>query len=110
MTLKEDKNKIKSCLYIVSTPIGNLGDITLRALKVLKKSNFILCEDTRVSKKLLSHYEIHTSLISNYKFNENKNLEKVVDIINKGQTVSLISDAGTPAISDPGKLLINRCI
>ena len=110
MTLKEDKNKIKSGLYIVSTPIGNLRDITLRALDILKKSNVILCEDTRVSKKLLSHYEIRTKLISNYKFNEKKNLEKVINIINQGKIVSLISDAGTPAISDPGKLLINRCI
>ncbi len=110
MTLKEDKNKIKSGLYIVSTPIGNLRDITLRALDILKKSNIILCEDTRVSKKLLSHYEIQTKLISNYKFNEKKNLEKVINIINQGKIVSLISDAGTPAISDPGKLLINRCI
>ena len=110
MTLKEDKNKIKSGLYIVSTPIGNLRDITLRALDILKKSNIILCEDTRVSKKLLSYYEIQTKLISNYKFNEKKNLEKVVNIINQGKIVSLISDAGTPAISDPGKLLINRCI
>ena len=110
MTLKEDKNKIKSGLYIVSTPIGNLRDITLRALDILKKSNIILCEDTRVSKKLLSHYEIRTKLISNYKFNEKKNLEMVINIINEGRIVSLISDAGTPAISDPGRLLINRCI
>ena len=110
MTLKEDKNKIKSGLYIVSTPIGNLRDITLRALDILKKSNVILCEDTRVSKKLLSHYEIQAKLISNYKFNEKKNLNKITDILNKGQIVSLISDAGTPAISDPGRLLINRCI
>ena len=110
MTLKEDKNKIKSGLYIVSTPIGNLRDITLRALDILKKSDVILCEDTRVSKKLLTHYEIRTKLISNYKFNEKKNLDKITDIINKGQIVSLISDAGTPTISDPGRLLINRCI
>jgi len=110
MTLKEDKNKIKNGLYIVSTPIGNLKDITLRALEILKKSNVILCEDTRVSKKLLSHYEIQAKLISNYKFNEKKNLEKILDIINDGQIVSLISDAGTPTISDPGRLLINKCI
>ena len=110
MTLKEDKNKIKSGLYIVSTPIGNLRDITLRALDILKKSNVILCEDTRVSKKLLSHYEIHTNLISNHKFNEKKNLEKIINIINEGKIISLISDAGTPAISDPGRLLINRCV
>ena len=110
MTLKKDKIKIKNGLYIVSTPIGNLRDITLRALDILKKSDAILCEDTRVSKKLLSHYEIHTNLISNYKFNEKKNLDKVVDIINEGKIISLISDAGTPAISDPGRLLINRCV
>ena len=110
MTLKEDKNKIKSGLYIVSTPIGNLRDITLRALDILKKSDVILCEDTRVSKKLLSYYEIKTRLISNYKFNEKKNLEKVINVFNEHKIVSLISDAGTPSISDPGKLLINRCI
>ena len=110
MPVKEDKNKIKSGLYIVSTPIGNLGDITLRALDILKKSNVILCEDTRVSKKLLSHYKIKTKLISNYKFNEKKNLEKALSIINEGKVVSLISDAGTPSISDPGRLLINQCI
>ena len=110
MTLKEDKNKIKSGLYIVSTPIGNLRDITLRGLDILNKSDVILCEDTRVSKKILTHYEIQTKLISNYKFNEKKNLDKIVDILNKRQIVSLISDAGTPTISDPGKFLINRCI
>ena len=110
MTLKEDKNKIKSCLYIVSTPIGNLDDITFRAIKVLKNSNVILCEDTRVSKRLLSYYEIQAKLISNYKFNEKKNLEKIINIINNGLTVSLISDAGTPSLSDPGRILINRCV
>ena len=110
MTLKEDKNKIKSGLYIVSTPIGNLKDITLRAIDVLKKSNVILCEDTRVSKKLLNQYEIHTNLISNHKFNEKKNLEKIINIINEGNIVSLISDAGTPSISDPGRLLVSRCV
>ena len=110
MTLKEDKNKIKSGLYIVSTPIGNLKDITLRAIDVLKKSNVILCEDTRVSKKLLNQYEIHTNLISNHKFNEKKNLKKIINIINEGNIVSLISDAGTPSISDPGRLLVSRCV
>ena len=74
MHLQLDKNKIKNGLYIVSTPIGNLGDITLRALEVLKKSDFILCEDTRVSKKLLSHYNINNNLISNHKFNEKSNI------------------------------------
>ena len=72
MAVKEDKNKIKSGLYVVSTPLGNLKDITLRALEVLKQSNFILCEDTRVSKKLLSHYRIENKLISYHKFNEKK--------------------------------------
>ena len=110
MTLKEDKNKINSGLYIVSTPIGNLGDITLRALDVLKKSDVILCEDTRVSKKLLSYYNINKRLISYHKFNEKKNLKDVINILKDNQIVSLISDAGTPSISDPGKILINNCI
>ena len=110
MTIKEDKNKIIKGLYIVSTPIGNLKDITLRAIDVLKNSNIILCEDTRVSKKLLSHYEIKTRLMSNYKFNEKKNLKKIIDILNEGKIVSLISDAGTPSISDPGRILIKQCI
>ena len=110
MTIKEDKNKIIKGLYIVSTPIGNLKDITLRAIDVLKNSNIILCEDTRVSKKLLSHYEIKTRLMSNYKFNEKKNLKKIIDILNEGKIVSLISDAGTPTISDPGRILIRQCI
>jgi len=110
MHLQLDKNKIKNGLYIVSTPIGNLGDITLRALEVLKKSDFILCEDTRVSKKLLSHYNINKSLISNHKFNEKSNIEKFINILKSNKILSLISDAGTPSISDPGKLLINECV
>ena len=77
MLLDNDKKKIKKGLYIVSTPIGNLEDITLRALEVLRKSEYILCEDTRVSKKLLNKYNIHTKLISNHKFNEKRNLEKI---------------------------------
>ena len=110
MHLQLDKNKIKSGLYIVSTPIGNLGDITLRALEVLKKSDFILCEDTRISKKLLSHYNINNKLISNHKFNEKSNIEKFINILKSNKILSLISDAGTPSISDPGKLLINECV
>ena len=110
MHLQLNKNKIKNGLYIVSTPIGNLGDITLRALEVLKKSDFILCEDTRVSKKLLSHYNINKSLISNHKFNEKSNIEKFINILKSNKILSLISDAGTPSISDPGKLLINECV
>ena len=110
MAHKEVKNKINSGLYLVSTPIGNLKDITLRALDVLSASNIILCEDTRVSKKLLSHYKINKKIISYHKFNEKKILESIIDSLVKGQVVSLVSDAGTPAISDPGKILINRCI
>ena len=103
-------NKIKSGLYIVSTPIGNLSDITLRALAVLKKSDYILCEDTRISKNLLERYEIKSKLIANHKFNEKKNLLKVIDILKSKSIVSLISDAGTPSISDPGAILVNECV
>ena len=103
-------NKIKSGLYIVSTPIGNLSDITLRALEVLKKSDYILCEDTRTSKNLLDRYEIKSRLISNHKFNEKKNLSKIIEILKSDCIVSLISDAGTPSVSDPGAVLINACI
>jgi len=110
MALKEDKNKVNSGLYIVSTPIGNLKDITLRAINVLQKSHTILCEDTRVSKKFLSHYEINKKTISYHKFNEKKNLDKIVSFLKDGQIISLISDAGTPTISDPGRILIKNCI
>ena len=107
----ENKNNIvKNCLYIVATPIGNLSDITLRALEVLKKSDYILCEDTRISKKLLDRYEIKSKLISNHKFNEKKNLSKIIDILKSDCVVSLISDAGTPSVSDPGAILINECL
>ena len=103
-------NKVKSGLYIVSTPIGNLSDITLRALDVLRKSDYILCEDTRISKNLFERYKIKSNLISNHKFNEKKNLSKVIEILKSGSIVSLISDAGTPSISDPGAILINECV
>jgi 16S rRNA (cytidine1402-2'-O)-methyltransferase len=103
-------NKVKSGLYIVSTPIGNLSDISLRALEVLKKSDFILCEDTRISKNLLDRYEIKSKLIANHKFNEKKNLLKIIEILKSGSIVSLISDAGTPSISDPGAILVNECV
>ncbi|MDA7831292.1 16S rRNA (cytidine(1402)-2'-O)-methyltransferase [Candidatus Pelagibacter sp.] len=103
-------NKIKCGLYIVSTPIGNLSDITLRALGVLKKSDYILCEDTRTSKNLLDRYEIKSKLISNHKFNEKKNLSKIIEILKSDCIVSLISDAGTPSVSDPGAVLINECL
>ena len=104
--IKDDENG----LYLVSTPIGNLKDITLRAVETLKKSSHILCEDTRVSRNLLGRYEIKTKLISNHKFNESKNLNKIIDLLKSGETISLISDAGTPSISDPGAILVNECI
>ncbi len=97
-------------LYIVSTPIGNLDDITLRALEVLKKSDIILCEDTRHSNKLLSHYKIKKKLVSYHKFNEKKQLINIIEYFKQGKILSLISDAGTPLLSDPGKLLVNECI
>ena len=104
------KKKYSFGLYIVSTPIGNLRDITLRALDILSQSEYILCEDTRVSKKLLDKYQIKSNLISNHKFNEKKNVNKIIDILNSKKIVSLISDAGTPCISDPGKIIINECV
>ncbi len=97
-------------LYIVSTPIGNLEDITLRALNVLKNSDRILCEDTRRSLKLLNHYGIKNKLISNHKFNEKKVLNSTIELIKKKNIVSLISDAGTPVLSDPGLVLVKECI
>ena len=100
----------KNGLYLVSTPIGNLKDITLRAIETLKKSSYILCEDTRVSKNLLDRYEIKSRLISNHKFNESKNLNKIISLLKSGEIISLISDAGTPGISDPGSILVNECI
>ena len=104
--LKEYENG----LYLVSTPLGNLKDITLRAIEVLKQSEFILCEDTRVSKNLLDKYQIKSKLISNHKFNEKKNVVKIVEYLKSGKIISLISDAGTPSISDPGSILVNECI
>ena len=101
---------IKNTLYIVSTPIGNLGDITLRALEVLKKSDIILCEDTRHSLKLLNHFKIKKKLISYHKFNEKRQLNPIIEHIKEGKILSLISDAGTPLLSDPGKTLVNECI
>ncbi len=106
---QSQKKDNENCLYIVSTPIGNLKDITLRAIETLKKSSFILCEDTRVSKNLLDRYEIKSKLISNHKFNETKNLDKIINLLKSGKVISLISDAGTPSISDPGSILVNEC-
>ena len=101
---------ISKHLYIVSTPIGNLEDITLRALEVLKNSDIILCEDTRRSIKLLSHYKIKKRLISYHKFNERKKITNIIEYFNEGKILSLISDAGTPLLSDPGRLLVNQCV
>ena len=109
-----DQNKLinfKSGLYVVSTPIGNLMDITLNALKILKISDLILCEDTRVSKKVLEKHHIRNKqLISYHKFNEKKSLQKVVSLLEDKKIVSIISDAGTPCISDPGSILINEIV
>ena len=101
---------LPNCLYIVSTPIGNLDDITFRAVEVLKKSDIILCEDTRRSLKLLNHLKIKKHLISYHKFNEKKQMNTILEHIKKGKILSLISDAGTPLLSDPGNILINQCI
>ena len=97
-------------LYIVPTPIGNLEDITLRSINVLIDSDLVLCEDTRRSKILMSHYKINTQLKSFHKFNEHKEIDSIVDQIKEGKKISLISDAGTPGISDPGFLIVRSCI
>ena len=107
---KSDNNKIKIGLYVVSTPIGNLSDISHRAIQTLKKSDYILCEDTRISKILLNKFDIKSNLISYHKFNEKKNLNKIIKLLKSGCLISLISDAGTPNISDPGNILINECL
>ena len=103
------KKETEKGLYLVPTPIGNLQDITLRAINILKNSDYVLCEDTRVSKILLKKYDINSKLISNHKFNEKKNIPKILRLLDKGLTISLITDAGTPCISDPGKLLVREC-
>ena len=103
-------NLATKSIYIVSTPIGNLDDITLRAIDVLKKSDIILCEDTRRSLKLLNHFKIKKKLISYHKFNEKKQTENIIKHVNEGKILSLISDAGTPLLSDPGRILINECV
>jgi 16S rRNA (cytidine1402-2'-O)-methyltransferase len=103
-------NLFNSGLYIVSTPIGNLNDISLRSLEILKSSDIILCEDTRRSLKLLNYYKIKKKLISYHKFNEQSVISKIIEHLNQGKILSLISDAGTPTISDPGLILIKECI
>ena len=110
VNLKSDKKELRKGLYLVSTPIGNLKDITLRAIETLQQSEYVLCEDTRISKKLFEKYKIKSKLISNHKFNEKKNLSKIIEILKSGSIVSLISDAGTPSISDPGRIITKECI
>ena len=108
-----DKNKqqtISAGLYLVSTPIGNMEDITLRALQIIKKSDLVLCEDTRRSGKLFSYFGIKNKLLPYHKFNEKKVSDQIIDLIKKDKIVSLISDAGTPTISDPGLILVKKCI
>ncbi len=108
-----DRNKeqiITPGLYLVSTPIGNMEDITLRALNVLRKSDVILCEDTRRSGKLLSYFQIKSKLLPYHKFIEKKISNNIIDLIKKNKVISLVSDAGTPTISDPGLILVNKCI
>lgn len=97
-------------LYIVPTPIGNLDDITLRAIQTLKQADIILAEDTRTSTVLLKHHGIHTNMIAHHKFNEHKSLQKIIEQLRAGKTIALISDAGTPGISDPGFLMVRECI
>lgn len=97
-------------LYLVPTPIGNLQDISLRAIETLKKADLILAEDTRTSKKLLDHYQIRQPLSSFHQHNEHQQLQRVIDQLSAGKTIALISDAGTPGISDPGFLLARECI
>lgn len=99
-----------SKLYIVPTPIGNLEDMTLRAIRILKEADVVLAEDTRTSSKLMHHFEIETRLQSHHKFNEHKTSEHVAERILGGETIALISDAGTPGISDPGFLLVRTCL
>ena len=97
-------------LYVVPTPVGNMEDITLRALRILKEADLILAEDTRTSGKLLKHYDIHNHLQSHHKFNEHGTSQAVVEKLKAGQTIALISDAGTPGISDPGFYLVREAV
>ena len=101
---------LTNSLYIVSTPIGNLDDITLRAIEVLKNSDIIVCEDTRRSIKLLNYLNIKKKLIPYHKFNEKKQMRGIIEHIKQGKILSLISDAGTPMLSDPGRVLLNECL
>ena len=97
-----------SNLYVVGTPIGNLEDITLRALRILKEVDVILCEDTRVTKKLLNHYDIHTKTLSYHAHSTLQKVDYIIELLNQGKALALVSDAGTPAVSDPGSLLVSK--
>lgn len=97
-------------LYLIPTPVGNMEDITLRALRLLKEVDLILAEDTRTSAKLLKHYEITTPLLSHHKFNEHQQVDRIAERLERGENIALISDAGTPGISDPGFLLTRTCV
>ncbi len=97
-----------SILSIVATPIGNLEDISLRALRVLREADLILCEDTRTTQHLLQHYQIRTKTISYHKYSQDSKLEKIIKLLRSGQNLALVSDAGTPAVSDPGSWLVSR--
>ena len=101
---------MEKVIYIIPTPIGNLEDITLRAIRLLKESDLVLAEDTRVTGKLFNHYSISTKMQSHHAFNEHKKIDYIINQINQGVKVSLVSDAGSPAISDPGHLIIRECI
>lgn len=109
MSVREEKtwNNFMSILRIVATPIGNLEDLTLRALRVLKESDFVLCEDTRVTKKLLDHYEIKTPTISYHQHSGDIKVDRIVSLLKEGKNLSLVTDAGTPGISDPGSKLVS---
>ena len=107
---KFQNKEYKKGLYIIPTPIGNLGDITYRAIEILKKSDFILCEDTRISRKLMGKFEVRSKLLPNHKFNEKKNLSQIINHLRNDKIISLISDAGTPGISDPGAILVRECV
>jgi 16S rRNA (cytidine1402-2'-O)-methyltransferase len=97
-------------LYIVATPIGNLGDITLRALETLKSVDFVLCEDTRVTQKILNHYEISTKTISYHQHSDDKKVKEIISLLNEGKNLALVTDAGTPGISDPGNILVAELV
>lgn len=111
-TVKQNNanNTVQPKLYLIPTPIGNLGDITFRAVKILSEVDIILAEDTRTTSFLLKHYSIEKKMFSHHKFNEHKTVEQITQRIAEGQSVALVSDAGTPGISDPGFLLVRTCI